>query len=55
MDNTLALVAGSIAIALVILIAWMEARTRARIAEEEARANRRQVVLSRSFRRDGAK
>lgn len=55
MDNTLALVAGSIAIAMVILIAWMEARTRIQIAEEEARANRRQVVLSRSFRRGGAK
>lgn len=54
MDNTLTLVAGSIAIAMVILIAWMEARIRAQVAKEEARANRRQAVLSRSFRRDGA-
>lgn len=54
-DTVVFAVAGAIAVALVILIAWMEVRIRAHEAEEAARANQRQAVLSRSFRRGGAK
>lgn len=54
MDTTLT-IAAVVGIVALIVIVWMEARIRVQIAEEEARANRRQVVLSRSFRRGGAK
>lgn len=47
------LIAGAFALVLVILIAWMEAR--ARVAETEDRAERRQIVLSRRFSRGGGK
>lgn len=47
------LIAGAVALVLVILIAWME--TRARIAEAEDRAERRQIVLSRRFSRGSGK
>ena len=47
------LIAGAVALVLVILIAWME--TRARIAEAEDRAERRQIVTGRSFRQGGSK
>lgn len=53
--NDVLIVAGSIGIFLVIFIAWVEARICAQIAEDEARTNRRQVILSRSFRRGGVK
>lgn len=47
------LIAGAFALVLVALIAWMEIR--ARIAEAEDRAERRQIVLSRRFSRGGGK
>ena len=48
-------IAAAVGVFALFVIAWTEARIRVQIAEEEARANRRQVVLSRSFRRGGAK
>ena len=49
------LVASAIAVMMIAIIAVWDARIRAQIAEDEFRASRRQVVLSRSFRCGGAK